>query len=65
MSNVDIIFKLAAVGVLVAIVHTVLEKADKKEYGQIVTLAGVAIVFMVVVDLLSRLFQTVRTLFNL
>ncbi len=65
MPNVDLIYKIAAVGVLVAILHTVLSKAGKEEYGQIVTIAGVAIVFLMVVELLNRLFQTVKTLFNL
>ncbi len=63
--NVDLIFKIAGVGILVAILHTVLSKAGKEEYGHLVTIAGVAIVFMMVVELLSNLFQTVKTLFNL
>ena len=47
MPNIDLIYKIAAVGVLVAILHTVLSKAGKEEYGQIVTIAGVAIVFLI------------------
>lgn len=45
-------------------IHTVLQKAGKEEIGHLVTLAGVALVFMVVIDLLTRLFESVRTLFN-
>lgn len=63
--NVDLIFKIAGIGIVVAVLHTVLAKAGKEEYGHIATLAGVAIVFLVVVGLLSRLFDTVKTLFNL
>lgn len=63
--NVDLIFKLAAIGILVAVITTVLDRADKKEYGQIVTIAGVAVAFLFVLQLLSNLFSSVRTLFNL
>ena len=63
--DIDLIFKLAAVGVLVAVISTVLAKAGKEEIGHLVTLAAVALVFMVVVDLLTRLFTSIRTLFNL
>ncbi|MDA8345868.1 MAG: stage III sporulation protein AC [Thermaerobacter sp.] len=63
--NIDLIFKLAAVGVLVAVISTVLAKAGKEEIGHLVTLAAVSIVFMVVVGLLTQLFASVKTLFNL
>lgn len=63
--NIDVIFKLAAVGILVAISHQVLETSGKKEYAQLVTVAGVAVVFLVVVQLLGNLFTTVKTIFNL
>jgi len=63
--NIDLIFKLAAVGILIAVIHTVLSKAGKDELGHLITLAGVALVFMVVVDLLTQLFSSVKTLFNL
>ena len=63
--NIELIFKIAGVGILVAVLHTVLTKAEQKEYAQLVTIAGVAIVFIMVVELLNNLFQTVKTLFNL
>ena len=63
--DINLIFKLAAVGILIAVIHTVLNRAGKDEIGQLVTLAGVALVFMVVVDLLTQLFSSVKTLFNL
>ncbi len=65
MPSVDLIFKIAGVGIAVAVIHLVLSKAGKEEYGFFATLAGVAIVFLVVVQLLSRLFDAVKTLFNL
>ncbi|SDY48207.1 stage III sporulation protein AC [Proteiniborus ethanoligenes] len=63
--NVDLIFKIAGIGIVVGILHTVLEKAGKEEYAYIVTLAGVVIVFTMVINLISKLFDSVKTIFQL
>ncbi len=64
-SNIDLIFKIAGVGMLVAVLHTILKHAGKEEQGQIVTLAGIAIVFIWVIQLLGNLFDQVRSVFKL
>ena len=63
--DINIIFKIAAVGIITAIVGQVLKKADKDEIATITTLAGLVIVLFMVVDLLAGLFDTLRTMFGL
>lgn len=63
--NIDLIFKIAGVGILTAVLHALLKHAGKEDQAHLVTLAGVAIVLMWVVDLLGNLFDQVRTVFRL
>lgn len=63
--GIELILQVAGVGILVAVLHSVLRQAGKEEYGYIVTLAGVIIVFWLVVGALSRLFDSVTTIFHL
>ena len=63
--GVDIIFKIAGVGLLTAIVNVVLKKSDKDELATFVTLAGLAIVLIMVLDLLGGLFDNVKSILDL
>lgn len=63
--DIDLIFKIAAIGILVAILHTVLAKAGKEELGHLATLVGVIIVLLWVIQMVRQLFDTVRTMFRL
>ena len=63
--NVDLIFKIAGIGIVVGILHTVLAKIGKEEYAYIATLAGVVIVLSMVINLISKLFDSVKTIFQL
>lgn len=63
--GVDIIFKIAAIGLITAIVNQLLKKADKDEIAVLCTLAGLIIVILMVVNMVSELFGTIRQLFNL
>lgn len=65
MASVDLIFKLAGIGILVTVAYSVLERLDRKEWGQLVALAGMAIGFFLVLREVAQLFQSVRTMFNL
>ncbi|MFZ5592277.1 MAG: stage III sporulation protein AC, partial [Bacillota bacterium] len=58
-SNIDLIFKIAGVGILVAAAHWVLKSAGKEDYAFITTLGGVAIVLMWVIYQLGNLFEQV------
>ncbi len=63
--GIEIIFKIAGVGILTAVVNQVLKLTGKEEVSTFTTLAGVIIVLLMVLDLISQLFQTVKTLFSL
>lgn len=63
--GVEIIFKIAAIGILTAVVNQVLKHANKEEIATLTTLAGLVIVLIMVLNLINELFSTVRTMFNL
>lgn len=63
--NIDIIFKIAGVGILAAVINNILEKSEKKEIATFVTLASLIIVLMMVVDMISGLFDSLKSIFNL
>lgn len=66
MLSFDVVIKLAALGILVMLARLVLESiGDRKEYGLLLTIAGVVVGFLVVIPLLTNLIQSVKTLFNL
>ena len=63
--GVEIIFKIAAVGIITAIVNQILKYSGKEEIATLSTLAGLVIVLLMVVNLISNLFETVKSLFSL
>ena len=63
--DVDLLFKIDAIGILVAVLHQVLCRAGREEQAMMTTLAGVVIVLTLVIKEISTLFNTVRTLFNI
>ncbi len=63
--GVDLIFKIAAIGIVVSVLHNLLNQAGKSELGIMTSLAGLMIVLILVVQKVSELFETVKTLFEL
>ncbi|MCC8063928.1 MAG: stage III sporulation protein AC [Clostridiales bacterium] len=63
--DVDLIFKIAAIGILVAVLNQVLTRSGRDEQATMVTLAGLVVVLMLVVQEISDLFELIRTLFDL
>ncbi len=63
--DVDLIFKIAAVGILVAVLNQVLIKAGRDEQALMVTLVALVTVLMLVVEQIAALFALVKTLFQL
>lgn len=63
--NVDLIFKIAAVGILVSVLNQVLSRAGRDEQATMTTLAGLVVVLMMVVREISSLFDLVKALFGL
>ena len=63
--DVDLIFKIAAVGILVAVLNLLLVRSGREEQAMMTTLAGLVVVLMMLVQQISDLFQLVKTLFGL
>ena len=63
--NIDLLLKIAGVGILIAVLHQILTKAGRDDQAMMTSLAGMVIVLTIVVKEISTLFATVRTVFNL
>lgn len=63
--DVDLIFKIAAVGILVAVLNLLLVRSGREEQAMMTTLAGLVVVLMMLVQQISDLFQLIKTLFGL
>ena len=63
--DVDLIFKIAAVGILVAVLNQLLVRSGREEQAMMTTLAGLGVVLMMLVRQISDLFQLVKSLFGL
>lgn len=59
--NVDVLFKIAAIGIAIALLNMILTKAGREEEAMLTTLAGVIIVLAIIVSMISQFFETVKT----
>lgn len=62
--DIDLIFKIAAVGIIVSILNQVLVRSGREEQATMTTLAGLVVVLMILVQKIAELFELVKTLFN-
>lgn len=62
--DVDLIFKIAAIGILVAVLNQLLCRAGRDEQALMVTLTGLVVVLMIIVQEISKLFDLIKTLFH-
>ena len=63
--DVDLIFKIAAIGILVAVLNQLLVRSGREEQAMMTTLAGLVVVLMMVVQEIASLFDLVKDLFGL
>ena len=63
--DINLLFKIAAIGILVAVLYQVLVRAGREDQAMMTTLAGLIIVLTMVIKEISTLFDTVMTIFNL
>lgn len=63
--SIEIILKIAGIGLLTAVVNIILKKSDKEEIGTFVTIAGIVAVLLMVVDMVGGLFDTIKQIFGL
>lgn len=63
--DVDLIFKIAAIGIIVSVLNQVLIRSGREEQATMTTLAGLIVVLMMMIEQISTLFDTVKTVFAL
>ena len=62
--EIDLIFKIAAVGIIVSIINQVLVRSGREEQATMTSLAALVVVLMIVVQRIAELFEMVKTLFE-
>ena len=63
--EIDLIFKIAGTGIIVAVLNLVLKRAEREEQARMTTLAGLVVVLMLLVDQIGTLFERVKSVFGL
>ena len=63
--DINIIFKIAMIGILIAVITQVLKKSDRDDIATLVALAGLIIVLTLVINMISELFETIKNMFYL
>lgn len=63
--SVDIIFKIAAIGILITVITQILKKSDRDDIATLVALAGLVIVLTLVINMISELFENIKNIFYL
>ncbi len=62
--NIDVIFKIAAIGILITVITQVLKKSDRDDIATLVALAGLIIVLTLVINMIGELFDAVKAFLN-
>ncbi len=62
--DVDLIFKIAAIGIIVSVLNQLLDRSGREEQGLMVSLAGLVVVLVMLVREISDLFKLIKTLFG-
>lgn len=63
--SIDIIFKIAAIGIIITVICQILKKSDRDDIATLVSLAGLVIVLTLVISMISELFLSIKDLFGL
>ena len=63
--DVDLIFKIAAIGIIVAILYQILERSGREEQAMLTALAGLIVVLAMIVQQIASLFTTIKSVFGL
>ena len=58
--DIDVLFKIAAIGIAIALLNQILNKAGREEEAMMTTLAGVIIVLSIIIKMISEFFDTVK-----
>ena len=63
--SIDLVFKIAAIGIIVSILNQVLIRSGREEQAMMTTLAGLIVVLFMIIQQISQLFSTIKSTFNL
>lgn len=63
--EIDLVFKIAAIGIIVAVLNQLLKRAERDEQAMMVTLAGLIVVLVIIVNQIASLFDTIKDVFDL
>lgn len=63
--SVDIIFRIAAIGILITVICQILKKSDRDDIATLVGIAGLVIVLSIVISLIAELFESIKDIFTL
>ncbi|MGN1113715.1 MAG: stage III sporulation protein AC [Oscillospiraceae bacterium] len=63
--EVDLIFKIAAIGIIVAVLNQLLKRAERDEQAMMTTLAGLIVVLLMIINQIGNLFDTIKSVFGL
>ena len=63
--DIDLIFQIAAIGIVVAVLNMLLQRSGREEQAMMTTIAGLIVVLMMIITQISLLFDTIKDVFNL
>ncbi len=63
--DIDLIFKIAAIGIIVAVLNLLLKRAERDEQAMMTTLAGLIVVLLMIVRQIGNLFETIKEVYGL
>ncbi|MDO4731652.1 MAG: stage III sporulation protein AC [Clostridia bacterium] len=63
--NIDLIFKIAAIGIIVAVLNQLLIRSGREEQAMMTTLAGLIVVLMMIIEQIDTLFSSIKNIFGL
>lgn len=63
--NIDLVFQIAGLAIIVSVFHTLLKQAGKEEFAWLLTLVGIALVLSIAIRVISDFFDAVRSMFHL
>lgn len=63
--DINFVFKIAAIGIIVAVLNQLLIRSGREDQAMLTTLAGLVVVLFMVVQVISELFETIKSLFSL
>ncbi|MBQ7009747.1 MAG: stage III sporulation protein AC [Ruminococcus sp.] len=62
--ELDLIFKIAGIGIIVTVLNLLLKKSDRDEYALMITIAGLVVVLAMIINEIAALFETIKTVFG-